>query len=309
MRTYRQACEALRLLQNDNHWDETMEEAVHCRSPDKIRELYATLISSCGLSNPQTLWDKYKKDMAEDILQRLQQVHADITFNDHIYNEALTKIENKVMTMAGKKLEDFGMIGPRRSVENYLNDEIARELNYDFTALQHQVTELVPRLLPEQSRVFQEVLRQVESGSGALFFLDAPGGTGKTFLLNLLLAFIRKDQNIAVAMASSGIAATLLNGGRTAHSVLKLPLNLAQEESAICNFSKNSSRGMMLRECRLLVWDESKMSHKKAIEALNRTLQDLRSSTDIMGGMVVLLAGDFRQTLPVIQRGTPSDEI
>ncbi|CAK1583772.1 unnamed protein product [Parnassius mnemosyne] len=28
-----------------------------------------------------------------------------------------------------------------------------------------------------------------------------------------------------------------------------------------------------------------------------------------MGGMVVLLAGDFRQTLPVIQKGTPADEI
>lgn len=51
------------------------------------------------------------------------------------------------------------------------------------------------------------------------------------------------------------------------------------------------------------------MSHKKAIEALNRTLQDLRDNTDIMGGMVVLLAGDFRQTLPVIQKGTPADEI
>ncbi|GFX65289.1 ATP-dependent DNA helicase [Trichonephila clavipes] len=51
------------------------------------------------------------------------------------------------------------------------------------------------------------------------------------------------------------------------------------------------------------------MFHKKAIEALNRTLQDLRDSTDIMGGRVVLLAGDFRQTLPVIQRGTPAYEI
>ncbi|GFW51368.1 hypothetical protein TNCV_3254971 [Trichonephila clavipes] len=40
------------------------------------------------------------------------------------------------------------------------------------------------------------------------------------------------------------------------------------------------------------------MSHKKAIEVLNRNLQDLGDSTDIMGGMVVLLAGDFRQTLP-----------
>uniref|UniRef100_A0A034W2F0 ATP-dependent DNA helicase n=1 Tax=Bactrocera dorsalis TaxID=27457 RepID=A0A034W2F0_BACDO len=29
----------------------------------------------------------------------------------------------------------------------------------------------------------------------------------------------------------------------------------------------------------------------------------------IQNGMVVLLTGDFRQTLPVIQRGTPADEI
>ncbi|GFV61883.1 ATP-dependent DNA helicase [Trichonephila clavipes] len=57
------------------------------------------------------------------------------------------------------------------------------------------------------------------------------------------------------------------------------------------------------------MWDESTMSHKKVIEALNCTLQDLRDSTDIMGRMVVLLAGDFRQTLPVIQRGTLVDEI
>ncbi|GFV20500.1 ATP-dependent DNA helicase [Trichonephila clavipes] len=37
--TYREVCEARQLLENDNHWDETMEECVQCRSPDKIREL------------------------------------------------------------------------------------------------------------------------------------------------------------------------------------------------------------------------------------------------------------------------------
>ena len=65
----------------------------------------------------------------------------------------------------------------------------------------------------------------------------------------------------------------------------------------------------MVRHCKLLVWHESAMHHKKVIEAFNRTLQDLRDSTDIMVGMVVLLAGDFQQTLPVIQSGTPADEI
>ncbi|GFX98538.1 ATP-dependent DNA helicase [Trichonephila clavipes] len=306
--TYREACEARRLLENDNHW-ETMKEAVQCRSPDKIRELYATLLSSCGLSNPRTLWDKYKEYMADDILHQLQQVHTDMTFNQHIYNETLIIIENKVFTIVGKILDDFGMQSPRRDNKDNFNNEIARELDYDFIALQHQAAELVPQLLPEQIHVFHQVLRKIDSGNGGLFFLDAPGGTGKTFLLNSLLMSVRKDKKIAVAVVSSGIAVTLLNGGRTAHSVLKLPLNLAQEDSPICNFSNNSSRGKMLLECKFLVRDESTMSHKKAIEALNRTLEDLRDSIDIMGGMVVLLAGDFRQTLPVIQRGTPADEI
>lgn len=305
--TYREACEVLGLLENDNHWEETMIEAVQCRSPTKIRELFATLISTCGVSNPQQLWEKYKNDMAEDILKGLQMTHPDITYNDFIYNEALTKIENKTMEIIGKKLSEFGMTSPQRSEES-VND-IARELDYNATILQQQVNDMVPQLLPEQKTVFDEVTRYVESGNGALFFLDAPGGTGKTFLLNLLLAYVRKDKNIAVVVASSGIAATLLTGGRTAHSVLKLPLNLAQEESPICNFSKNSGRAAMLRQCKLLVWDECTMSHKGAIEALNRTLQDIRDCKSIMGGLVVLLAGDFRQTLPVIQRGTPADEI
>ena len=88
--------------------------------------------------------------------------------------------------------------------------------------MQRQVTQLIPQLLPEQSHIFHQVLSKIESGNGALFFLNAPGGTGKTFLLILLLMSIRKDQKIAVAVASFGIAAPLLTGDRTAHSVLKL---------------------------------------------------------------------------------------
>ncbi|UYV70846.1 hypothetical protein LAZ67_8000837 [Cordylochernes scorpioides] len=61
--------------------------------------------------------------------------------------------------------------------------------------------------------------------------------------------------------------------------------------------------------CKLLVWDECTMAHKIALEALDRTLQDIRDDPQPMGGLVVLLAGDFRQTLPVVTRGTPADEL
>ena len=53
------------------------------------------------------------------------------------------------------------------------------------------------------------------------FFLDTPGGTGETFFISLILARIRSQNHIALAIALSGIVATLLDGGRTAHSALK----------------------------------------------------------------------------------------
>ena len=51
------------------------------------------------------------------------------------------------------------------------------------------------------------------------------------------------------------------------------------------------------------------MSHEHVLEALDRTLQDLRSNQTIMGGVVVVLAGDFRQIIPVIPKGTMADEL
>ncbi|KAJ8892459.1 hypothetical protein PR048_005039 [Dryococelus australis] len=109
---------------------------------------------------------------------------------------------------------------------------------------------------------------------------------GKTFLLNLLLSQLHKDRNIAMAVASSGIAATLHSGGRTAHS-----------------------QKQQLQQCKLMVWDECTISHKRAVEALNRSLQYIRGYRALMGSVVVLLADYIRQTLPVIERGTPADEI
>ncbi|UYV60859.1 hypothetical protein LAZ67_1002623 [Cordylochernes scorpioides] len=116
-------------------------------------------------------------------------------------------------------------------------------------------------------------------------------------------------RDVTVAIASSGIAATLLDGGRTAHSALKLPLNMQVIETPTYNISKYSGMGKVLRSCQLIIWGECTMAHKKSLEALNRTLKDLRGNEQLFGGALILLAGDFRRTLPVIPRSTPADEL
>jgi hypothetical protein len=51
------------------------------------------------------------------------------------------------------------------------------------------------------------------------------------------------------------------------------------------------------------------MAHKKLLEALHHTLQDLCGNNELMGGSTVVWAGDFRQALPIIPRSTLADEL
>ena len=51
------------------------------------------------------------------------------------------------------------------------------------------------------------------------------------------------------------------------------------------------------------------MAHKKALEALHRTLRDIRGNDRLMGGVMFLSSGNFRQTLPIIPKGTLADEL
>ena len=83
-----------------------------------------------------------------------------------------------------------------------------------------------PVLNKDQQQVFEyiKILIVTSNRDGLLIFLDAPGGTGKTFTLNVLLTWmITKDLKVATS-AASGIAATLLFLGQTSHHRFKLPI-------------------------------------------------------------------------------------
>lgn len=309
--TYREACQLLELLESDAHWDTTLADAVLTSHPHLIRTLFAIILTTCFPSNPKELWQKYKDEMSEDILHRMRLAtnDANLQFSPAMYNEALILIEDKCLAINNKPLIQLGMISPHRPAVDAFDRDLHREQHFDVNDLQTFLQANLPRLQPQQQTAYNTIMTAIQNLRGGLYFLDAPGGTGKTFLISLILADVRSQNNIAVAIASSGIAATLLDGGRTAHSALKLPLNIQSTENPTCNIKKNSGMGKVLQTCKLIVWDECTMAHKKSLEALDRTLKDLRNSTQPFGGTLILLAGDFRQTLPVIPRGTPADEL
>jgi len=143
-------------------------------------------------------------------------------------------------------------------------------------------------LIAEQKLAYESISSAVLNGRSGLFFLDAPGGIGKTFLISSLLAYIRSQGGIALAFAASGIAATLLDGGSTVHSSLKLPLDMHFSEAPTYNISKGLRIGKVLQTYKLIVWDECIMALKKSLEALDRTLQDIRSNIHPFVGALIL---------------------
>ncbi|XP_062541344.1 uncharacterized protein LOC134209376 [Armigeres subalbatus] len=104
--TYREACQRLRLLENDAHWDHTLADAVLSSRPNQIRSLFSIIISTCFPSMPIDLWEKYKDDMTEDILHRMRLTTSNpqLEIGVEIYNEALILIEDICLTMVNKML-------------------------------------------------------------------------------------------------------------------------------------------------------------------------------------------------------------
>ncbi|CAB3250348.1 unnamed protein product [Arctia plantaginis] len=282
-RTYQDACRELQLLEDDNHWDLTLADTALTSTPNNI----------------------------QDTLHRIRQTNQcqNIDYTPEMYNEALVLIEDLCVLISNLPLNHYGMPSPNRPATDLVNTDLQRENQYDHGSLATIIMNSEPLLTGEQKNIYDRIMLAVAAEQGGFFFLDAPGGTGKTFLISLILAKIRSQQKIALAVASSGIAATLLDGGRTAHSTFKLPLDVHNKPDAMCNIKKNSGIAAVLRKSSIIIWDECTMAHKYSLEALNRTMQDLNSNNKLFGGAILLLSGDFRQTLPVIPRSTFADEI
>src|SRR6266542_6081529 len=119
---------------------------------------------------------------------------------------------------------------------------------------------------------------------------------------------ISELKKIVLIVASSGVASLLLPNGRTAHSRFRIPIEI--DELSICDIKRGTKLAKLLIETSLIIWDEALMTNKQCFEAFDRSLRDIISeinqkAIDIpFGGKVVVLGGDPKQILPVIENGS-----
>lgn len=136
---------------------------------------------------------------------------------------------------------------------------------------------------------------------GANVFLTGPAGSGKTYVLNDYVNFL-KQKGVEVGItASTGIAATHI-GGMTIHSWAGIGINDDMSESDIRELSKKKHLGKRFKRTKVLVIDEVSMLHHFRLDMVDKVCKMFKESTAPFGGMQVILVGDFFQ-LPPIARG------
>ncbi|GBP93562.1 hypothetical protein EVAR_90128_1 [Eumeta japonica] len=166
--TYQAACRARGLLENDDHWENTLREASLSQCPLQLRELFVVILLFCQPSEPLKLWNIFKDDLCEDIRHRIRQQNQDITlpYNEDIYNEGLIQIENKLLQLNDKSLSDFGLPSSVRTESNAAETMTHR---YDTNNLTAFVNENLPKLVPDQRHAFETIVDSVIHDKSFLF--------------------------------------------------------------------------------------------------------------------------------------------
>lgn len=226
-----------------------------------------------------------------------------------LHNIALAEIES-LLRSSGTSLKNIPNmpLPDYEFIEQSCNMLIHDELNYDRESLKREHEMLYSTMTPEQKDVYNTVMNAVTLDEGGLFFLYGYGGTGKTFVWKTLAASVRSRGEIVINVASSGIAALLLTGGRTTHSRFSIPINLTEE--SFCSIAPDSDLAALLNRTKLIIWDEAPMMHRHCFESFDRTMRDIIRSPNRskpFGGKVVVFGGDFRQILHVIPKGTRAE--
>ncbi|XP_075075875.1 uncharacterized protein LOC107797163 isoform X1 [Nicotiana tabacum] len=293
--TFREAAEKRGLLLCVNNLIECMSEAVSYQMPHSLRHLFVVLLVYCNPVNPRELWEKFECPMSEDFKKYPNMPTREIRYKvlNHI---------NDILHSMGRDINEFELT--QGKIQSSAIAKEAKDVHFERNIIINKEDLLLPyKLNIEQKRAYNIILDTIFSNKYGAFFIDGPGGTGKSFLYRALLATVRHRGFIALATASSGVAASLLPGGRTAHFRFKIPIDVDGNFS--CIISKQSSLASLIRDAKLIVWDEISMAKKEMIEALDLLLKDLMETTMLFGGKVVVFSGDFRQTLPlfVVDKG------
>ena len=143
-------------------------------------------------------------------------------------------------------------------------------------------------------------MRQSEAlailNAGANVFLTGAPGAGKTYVLGEFISQARAEGASVAVTASTGIAATHING-QTIHSWSGIGLANALTDNLVTTIRTRRKRRLQAAD--VLVIDEVSMMHAWLFDMVDQVCRRIRRDSHPFGGLQVVLSGDFFQLPPV----------
>ena len=110
------------------------------------------------------------------LIFQAKSVNAAAEFSEAIFNKALNAIDEQVINMCGRPLEQFGFPPLNREEDFTLDRDMLRETSYDQQELQRVIEECQPKLTGSQAAALERILASVNGESQDNFlFLEAMG--------------------------------------------------------------------------------------------------------------------------------------
>ncbi|KNZ74354.1 hypothetical protein J132_07212 [Termitomyces sp. J132] len=120
--TYKEACKALGLLEDDAEWRQCLAEAAPIQSGSALRQLFCTILFHCAPTTPEALWDEFRHSICDDLQHRLENIwqYRDRVFTDEdVYDYGLHLINDNLKNF-GKTLQDFPNMPEPQQVWNVI---------------------------------------------------------------------------------------------------------------------------------------------------------------------------------------------
>lgn len=137
-------------------------------------------------------------------------------------------------------------------------------------------------------------------------FLTGAAGSGKTYLLNQYISYLRSHSISVGITASTGIAATHM-GGTTIHSWSGMGIRAAMSDKEIQELFKRPYLRNRFKNTKVLIIDEISMLHSFRLELVDMICRAFKRNDYPFGGMQVIMCGDFFQLPPVAKKDENGD--
>jgi hypothetical protein len=127
------------------------------------------------------------------------------------------------------------------------------------------------------------------------FFITGSAGTGKSFLINLIIENLKRKGSNYLLLAPTGVAATNI-GGETIHSALRVHEAFGGFQSLAFH---DHDFFKFLKTIDTLIIDEISMTSKELFSFISDMFSIIQQQTIAFGGLNVIVVGDLAQLPPV----------